>query len=339
MPRKIILPEDQIEKIIKLYKSGLSYVRISDATGIDANKVKRTLREKNVQFRPHKSGDEIRRSFTEEEEKQIVEMYNNKIGITTICKVIKCSPEPVRTLLRKNGIKLRNAAEAHETQKMRINENYFDVIDNQDKAYILGFLFTDGTNAIISCGRPTYAIHITLQEKDAYILERIREKMGLERKVKYMTRKTDGRKYARLEIKNKHMSLRLNELGIVQNKTFVTKFPDYLSDELVPHFIRGVLDGDGCISGNLKGVQFAGSHEFICGLVEQFEKFFGFTAHIVKIKHSPGISSVSVYKIENRIRLLNWIYNNADLKLERKYEKYLQTLEKYKSKLDGLAIS
>lgn len=329
--RKIILSEDQIDKIIEFYKSGLSYARIQDETGIDANKIKRTLKEYNVQLRPHKTGEEIRREFTPEEEAEIVRMYEMGIGVTTITKLFKCSPIPTRNLLKKNGVKLRNTEEAHEYQKKGINEQYFDNIDNQNKAYILGFLFADGCNYMYGKNTKEYQIHINLKVDDAYILDAIRDRIEIERKVRIYKRKSDGREYAKLEIKNKHISLRLAELGVVQNKTFVTKFPEYLREELIPHFIRGLMDGDGCIAKNLKTVQFAGSHDMMCGLVKQFEKYLGFTAHIVDIKHSPGISSVAVAKLENKIRLLHWLYDDADLKLERKYDLGMQIIDKENS--------
>ena len=332
--KKIILSEDQVKQIIELYQSGLSYVKIQKHTGINANKVKKTLKEYGVPFRPHKAGDEIRRSFTKEEEEQIIKMYKEGIGLTTIAKVFKCSPIPTRRMLKEHGVHLRNTEEAHEYQKMGINEDFFDTIDNQDKAYILGFLFSDGTNHIGN-NKKEYSVSIVQKIDDVDILERMREKMGIERKLRVDARKSDGRSYARLEFKNKHISLRLAELGVIPNKTFVTKFPDYLSDDLVPHFIRGLLDGDGCIARNLKTVSFAGSHEMMCGLVKQFEKYLGFTAHIVKIKHSPGISSVAVARIDYKVKLLHWMYDDADLKMERKYRLGLQILEKYNDKLAG----
>ena len=334
---KIILSDDQVNQIIELYKSGLSYDKIQHKTGINANKVKRTLKEYNVQLRPFKSGDEIRRSFTPEDEKQIIELYNSGVGLTTIRKLFDCSPVQTRKMLENNGVKIRNKIEAHEYQKMGINENYFDEIDNQDKAYILGFLFADGSNTIRWKNKNEYHISISLKVDDMYILNQFREKMSIERKLYVYFRKSDNREYARLEIKNKHMSLRLEELGVVQNKTFIAKFPEYLRDDLIPHFIRGLMDGDGCVAKNLKTIQFAGSHDMMCGLVKQFEKYLGFTASIVKIKHSPGISSVAIARLEYKNKLLHWLYDDADLKLERKYKLGMQIIDKFNKVNDKIA--
>lgn len=331
---KLILSEEQINKIIELYKSGLSYAKIQGETGIDANKVKRTLMEYNVPLRPHKIGCEIRRGFTEYEKEQIIKLYTSGIGLTTICKRFSCSPIPTKNMLKDMGVKIRNTEEAHEYQKMAIDESFFDNIDNQDKAYILGFWFADGTNHIGN-KKPEYSVSLVQRVEDIDILKRMRYKLGMERKLIYYTRPSDGRKYVRLEFKNKHISLRLSELGVVPRKTFITKFPDYLSDELVPHFLRGLMDGDGCIAKNLKTVSFAGSHEMMCGVVQQFEKYLGFTAHVVDIKHSPGISSVAIGRLEYKAKLIEWLYKDADLKLERKFNLAMQIIDKYNEKLAG----
>ena len=49
-----------------------------------------------------------------------------------------------------------------------LNENYFEQIDTQEKAYFLGFLWADGCNC-------NGVIHLVLQEKDKYILEKFNE--------------------------------------------------------------------------------------------------------------------------------------------------------------------
>ena len=39
----------------------------------------------------------------------------------------------------------------------------------------------------------------------------------------------------------------LINLGCIPNKSLTLTFPDFINDELLPHFIRGYFDGDGCI--------------------------------------------------------------------------------------------
>ena len=57
-----------------------------------------------------------------------------------------------------------------------INEDYFDIIDTEEKAYLLGFLYADG-NHFTKKNRIT----IGLQEKDKHILEKFNELIGSNR--------------------------------------------------------------------------------------------------------------------------------------------------------------
>ena len=51
-----------------------------------------------------------------------------------------------------------------------------------------------------------------------------------------------------LEINSVIMSKRLEELGMVANKSLILEFPKWLQKELIPYFIKGIVDGDGHIS-------------------------------------------------------------------------------------------
>ena len=69
-------------------------------------------------------------------------------------------------------------------RKYSIDDNYFSKIDNQNKAYILGFMYADG--AVY----PRRA-KLDLQIDDLYILEQIQKEMNIEMPIKiYKNQKT-----------------------------------------------------------------------------------------------------------------------------------------------------
>lgn len=49
-----------------------------------------------------------------------------------------------------------------------------------------------------------------------------------------------------LTLASKYMCNTVEKWGLTQAKTFTINFPDFLPEELIPHFIRGYFDGDGC---------------------------------------------------------------------------------------------
>lgn len=47
-------------------------------------------------------------------------------------------------------------------RKYKLNEHYFDVIESQDQAYILGLLYADGNH----CRKKKYVIRLSLKKDD-----------------------------------------------------------------------------------------------------------------------------------------------------------------------------
>ena len=129
-----------------------------------------------------------------------------------------------------------------------LDEHYFDAIDNPNKAYILGFLYADGNNS-----ETHHTITMDLQYTDVDILQRIADELKSNRPLIYLqsrTQKILGREYVckpqyRLRFCSTHLSNRLSELGVIPRKTLSLRFPTFILDNLLPHFIRGYLDGDG----------------------------------------------------------------------------------------------
>lgn len=116
------------------------------------------------------------------------------------------------------------------------NENYFEEINTEDKAYFLGFIVADGC-----ISDKTNAIRII--QKDPYILEKF--KSYIEFSGDIFIRK--DKKISFINISSSKTKKDLEKLGIHSNKTMVIKYPN-IPEHLQNHFMRGVFDGDGCIS-------------------------------------------------------------------------------------------
>lgn len=183
--------------------------------------------------------------FLDIEEQNIVDMYTEQnMSTVKIAKVYGCNHHKIEHILEKHDIPRTGASR----RKYKLNEAYFDFIDNQNKAYILGFLFADGYNSI-----PKHTVTMSLQEDDKEILEKIRCEIGSEKELEFLdySNKHDfGYTYKnqwRLNMFSKHMCDSLDKLGMHQNKSLILEFPD-IDKSLYRHFIRGYFDGDGdCI--------------------------------------------------------------------------------------------
>ena len=127
-------------------------------------------------------------------------------------------------------------------RKYDLNENYFKVLDTPEKAYVLGFLYADGCVSIIG-----YSNHVKItqlsERKD--ILLKIRDCLGSNAELR-LNKNAKNETYV-VNFHSKILCEDLIKLGCVPNKSLILQFPNFIPDNLMNHFIRGVFDGDGCI--------------------------------------------------------------------------------------------
>jgi len=120
----------------------------------------------------------------------------------------------------------------------------------------------------------------------------------------------------------------LNNLGIYQNKTMILKYPN-IPKELEHHFMRGVFDGDGCISIHKRREGSrdttdrgqvnicSGSIDFIQKYVDRLNEMCGITKN--KIRCPKGTYSVIDWGSFSDIeKFYDFFYKNATVYLERK---------------------
>lgn len=121
--------------------------------------------------------------------------------------------------------------------------DYFKYIDSEEKAYWLGFLYADGC---ITTDKK-YII-LELSSEDLEHIKRFKDDIQAHQKIRIYKR--NNIEYARLCIGCKEMVLDLIKVGCIPHKTFNIVFPEanIIPKNLIRHFIRGVFDGDGCIS-------------------------------------------------------------------------------------------
>lgn len=257
--------------------------------------------------------------FTQEQEKDIIDMYvNQNISTVKIGKKYGCSHKKIARVLESYHIPRTN--KCHRIYPL--NEEFFDCIDNQDKAYILGFLYADGCNYM-----PKQTVSMSLQEEDFDILERIRLTIGSEKPLEYLdyTNKHDfGYTYEnqwRLLLFSKHMCESLNNIGMTPKKSLTLEFPD-IDPSLYRHFIRGYFDGDGTIGKNYSGLL---STKQFCQKVQNilFDEL-GINSIIYEASNHNGITmDLRLWKKETT-QFLSWLYKDANLYLQRKYDRYVK---------------
>lgn len=302
--------EQHKDEIIQLYKNGYLQREIAEMYNTSKSSIGRLLRANNQWARI---------KLTEEDKENIVKLYEDGLSMDKIAGMYHSTRKTVSEILHSFNVHIKTPSELGK--KYTLNEKYFDVIDNQDKAYILGLLYADG------CVTDKNGILITLQEKDKEILYKINDLLESNRDLKYKEYNQKNKNWSNqycLSIVNKYMAEQLCMLGVVPRKSLILKFPEWMPDDLCPHFIRGYMDGDGTIARFEKRASLVGTEDF-CNFLSVFLKNkLGIHAGVYsrnKTQETPT-KYLRIAGAKQVKKFLDYIYNNANLFLDRKYDIY-----------------
>lgn len=257
----------------------------------------------------------------EENYVEIAELYKQGLSIDKLKDKYNVSNKVIKRALDTIGVKTRD--NSHKGRKYHINENYFDDIDTQNKAYILGLLYADGNNYTRQNN-----VKLELQERDKDILIKINKELEYDKELVFTELNAKNENWQntyKIMITNKHISETLNNLGMVPNKSLILTFPNWLDKDLVPHFIRGYLDGDGCIYWNETGSKFitiASTKEF-CSELKNILKNYGIKSVVSDTsKKDSNTKILRICGIDNIRSFLSLIYSDAKLYIKRKFNIY-----------------
>lgn len=215
------------------------------------------------------------------------------------------------------------------TKLRDFNKNYFECIDTNEKAYWIGFIYADGCityNPEMRC----YELSISLNANDDYLLSNLSSNLGGVHKISYRhsVNQFNGYQYETdacfLRIYSKQIVQSLINYGILPNKTYKSEYPK--CDKLFIPFLRGFLDGDGCIyrqtNRNVLVVNFTNANiDFLNYINNQLYNNLNILGRIYKEKDTKY--RLVIFRKSDVKLLLDNIYNDLSYSyLKRKYQIY-----------------
>lgn len=239
------------------------------------------------------------------------------------------------------------------------NKHYFDVIDNEHKAYWLGFIWCDGYMAIRDRNNHiSYEFKLSLSDIDASHLEKFNHDLNGNYKVKYYdmgnSSFTSEHQEARLLITNQHFGKTLVEkYGLVPRRSDCSKILNNIPSHLIKHFIRGIVEADGTFCKykiTEKGYNVdkyrvsIGTNEDIVRFIEKHlmnNGIINITERKLYQRHEGQDGEYKTLEISGKTQTLNilhYIYDNASVYLDRKYEKYLNIIDKQEVLTDDIQV-
>lgn len=216
-----------------------------------------------------------------------------------------------------------------------VDENYFENIDNEEKAYFLGLIYADGnvTGNIFQ---------IVLSEEDSNVLEILKLRIKPNSTLTYLDRKNPKWKNCKkFSIWNKKIVSDLLKWGVVERKTYKELHIPIIEKNLIRHFIRGFLDGDGFISINesnhikkdgytnytvRKVVGLTNSSKVLLNEISIFmENELGVSPGKIYNTNGTGstVPSYSMWFFRNKdvLKIIDFLYKDSHIYMDRKYKK------------------
>lgn len=246
---------------------------------------------------------------------EVVRLYGTGLSQQSVADVLDVSQWWVSATLRRLGVPSRPEG---GRRRRSLDESFFDDIDTPEKAYWLGFIAADGF--VRADGR---TVGLRLMPSDVGHVAALAAALGSDAPIRDM----QGGK--QVLFYSKHMVESLAKVGITRWKSR-TCLPWEGSPELLPHYWRGAVDGDGHISKTVAYVSY-------CGTPAMVKAFKAFAHEVCGTKTTPrqgiGMWVLNVTGAHRTFNLVEAMYGVGGPVLERKRLAALALLERtYRTK-------
>lgn len=317
------------DKIKQMVEDGFSVQKIAHILKIERDQVKQMIEDNQWTLK--------KEPFNESEIARIKDLYKQGVSSKTLAIKFSIDRRRVRKWLGEEGV-LRNWEDSRRTHFF--NQHAFDEIDTSEKAYWLGFFYADAYNCQL-----TSTFSISLQGRDRDHLVKLAKFMEIDPdRIIMGSAYLDGKEFetATLKFYSKYLCTKMAELGCPQKKSLIIKYPEFLSKELHSHFLRGLFDGDGCLTFRKKQKEWKWSLVTTKECGEEIQKILNQNINIdVQMRYISETEN-NTWELETSgnekiSKILKWLYTDSteNMQLTRKYEKFQQLLEQQANRKIG----
>jgi len=263
-------------------------------------------------------------NLTQKQKDQIIDLYvNQKKSIADIQKYFNFSSNrPISKFLKQMNLEIDRR---RGPRVKKINEDYFNKIDTENKAYILGYAIADA--CIIKCQNSLY-FAMDLNSNDKYVLELIDNELNGNGKIySNVKRNTSSISYG-----SKRLCESLSKYGITQKKTGKEYLPlNEIDEKFIKHLIRGFFDGDGTVFMRTDNSKLYNKRlEFgFCGnsfILQQIKDILlnelNISDNKIVVRKERSICQIMFSKYDDIINFYNYLYSETGFCLKRKKEKF-----------------
>jgi len=310
------------EQVLSLYRSGKSLREISRQLGVNFSTVR------NIVWRNGELKQSAPRKFDEEKKAKAIELFEQGVSMQAISREIGINNNTISMYLREQGIDTFK-----HNRKHSLNENVFDIIDTEEKAYWLGFLSADGSvQARTKNGKTvsSYILELGLKADDKHHLEKLCDFLDISREIIKYRKSTNS---YRVFVSSTALCKRLIELGLTPNKTYSLKLNEnVLNSSLARHYLRGLFDGDGHISKNKYQISITSASLDVLDCVNKHFSEYLQTSYM-PYRYRKNSNAIQLrYRVQDSIKILRYLYEDATIFLDRKHELAIAHLSRRRSR-------
>ena len=316
--KKLVSLETE-NQICNMYQNNMLICQISKQLNVERHTVVRALKRCNL-YDPKKSKKHLDDTRIIRNQ-QVCTLSMQGYSHRQIAKMLSIGKSNINYILKNSidFIPLETGRYDYRAKKM-FNERFFQVIDTEEKAYWLGFLYADGcvTNK---------AVRLEISIKDRKHLEKFKDILQYQNAHFYFRKDIES---ILLHMNSSVMVQDLEKLGCVKKKTYILQFPntEQVPLSLIHHFMRGYFDGDGCIYVHPKlysisTFSLVGTLDFLQRYQEVLNQgICKTTTNKIYSLKSQNIGSISFGGSLQVKKIYDFLYHDATLYLERKKEKF-----------------
>lgn len=335
IPRaKWVKTESTREEIKRRHEIGETRQQIADALGMTVPSVRYHLLSMGLveskKFKPFTEfTPEMIQAITDEYQLVGGQPLADRFGCSLRTIVCKASLMGVRSQVNTAAIN----GKIRQEQNTTMNLEFFDTW-TPESAYVLGYIWADG------CIKTEYdkpaGLSFICTATDEALLRDVAKLIGYTGNFRYgkpfctfneLTGKTTNTKRTfKFEVGSILIARKLmDNHGLAPRKsTADLPFPTNIPDEMMSHFARGNLDGDGsiCVREKRAAIYFCGSNKFIIGLSSKISELTGSKKPTIGLNKEKSLTRASWSSKNDVINIGNWLYKNQTICLARKESKF-----------------
>jgi hypothetical protein len=259
----------------------------------------------------------------------ILNAYRDGASLREIANSLDLSVPTIHYHLRKNDFSPRSCSETRFLQASRLKgAKIFDSISSETAAYWLGFLCADGSLAS-NCS----SVELLLRADDVEHVQKFADLFQVR-----LSLRPNGKNFAAVcKVHNCYLWQSLYSLGLRPRKSFKNNADvfDHIPPSLISHFVRGIFDGDGCLSFKRYSqgsrsygypcVNFCGCHDILVKIRETLVSNLG--VNRISLYHYKNLLYGLYWPSKSSVSILKWMYKDASIYLERKHLKFQEVIE------------